>query len=460
MTLPEENLCSVLTGYDCAVESESILSLSDAAGGLVILLAFLSSFMFIAKKMLVSVTPVILVTSGFFIVGMFLYLPVSPFYIPSDASYYQAWGYSLSDYWAGEGPMVDRQIWPGKGFWPLIIAALHFFLGPIYVAAIAFNSGVFGLMILALQKSILLLSSKSGSWVLGFLVATSTPFALFGPSLLRESLFWLGASGGVLGISYLARREVRNGLLSLSWAVFLLLAIRPDAGVVIAYSFVGAAIVLFGLAGPFQSKRKKILSALALTGLLVSFPPASSFLIPINDPASVEAAASNLSTPDITTRFLPFPGDGPGLVSDDGPGLVSDDGPGLLSNDGCESFLALTVLCKSLGHLPNALFGPFYWEYGSGAIWWISGMSTLHFLSVSGLALTYVVSREGRGWISLGVLGVALVSFLMFSSIMTNYGILIRFRAATEVILTPLAISGYFVISSEWKKFLSNRTKS
>ena len=434
----------MLTGYDCAVESESILSLSDAAGGLVILLAFLSSFMFIAKKMLVSVTPVILVTSGFFIVGMFLYLPVSPFYIPSDASYYQAWGYSLSDYWAGEGPMVDRQIWPGKGFWPLIIAALHFFLGPIYVAAIAFNSGVFGLMILALQKSILLLSSKSGSWVLGFLVATSTPFALFGPSLLRESLFWLGASGGVLGISYLARREVRNGLLSLSWAVFLLLAIRPDAGVVIAYSFVGAAIVLFGLAGPFQSKRKKILSALALTGLLVSFPPASSFLIPINDPAYVEVAASNLSTPDITTRFLPFPG----------------DGPGLLSNDGCESFLALTVLCKSLGHLPNALFGPFYWEYGSGAIWWISGMSTLHFLSVSGLALTYVVSREGRGWISLGVLGVALVSFLMFSSIMTNYGILIRFRAATEVILTPLAISGYFVISSEWKKFLSNRTKS
>ena len=434
----------MLTGYDCAVESESILSLSDAAGGLVILLAFLSSFMFIAKKMLVSVTPVILVTSGFFIVGMFLYLPVSPFYIPSDASYYQAWGYSLSDYWAGEGPMVDRQIWPGKGFWPLIIAALHFFLGPIYVAAIAFNSGVFGLMILALQKSILLLSSKSGSWVLGFLVATSTPFALFGPSLLRESLFWLGASGGVLGISYLARREVRNGLLSLSWAVFLLLAIRPDAGVVIAYSFVGAAIVLFGLAGPFQSKRKKILSALALTGLLVSFPPASSFLIPINDPAYVEAAASSLSTPDITTRFLPFPG----------------DWPGLLSNDGCESFLALTVLCKSLGHLPNALFGPFYWEYGSGAIWWISGMSTLHFLSVSGLALTYVVSREGRGWISLGVLGVALVSFLMFSSIMTNYGILIRFRAATEVILTPLAISGYFVISSEWKKFLSNRTKS
>ena len=437
-------MCSVLTGYDCAVESESILSLSDAAGGLVILLAFLSSFMFIAKKMLVSVTPVILVTSGFFIVGMFLYLPVSPFYIPSDASYYQAWGYSLSDYWAGEGPMVDRQIWPGKGFWPLIIAALHFFLGPIYVAAIAFNSGVFGLMILALQKSILLLSSKSGSWVLGFLVATSTPFALFGPSLLRESLFWLGASGGVLGISYLARREVRNGLLSLSWAVFLLLAIRPDAGVVIAYSFVGAAIVLFGLAGPFQSKRKKILSALALTGLLVSFPPASSFLIPNNDPAYVEVAASSLSTPDITTRFLPFPG----------------DGPGLLSNDGCESFLALTVLCKSLGHLPNALFGPFYWEYGSGAIWWISGMSTLHFLSVSGLALTYVVSREGRGWISLGVLGVALVSFLMFSSIMTNYGILIRFRAATEVILTPLAISGYFVISSEWKKFLSNRTKS
>ena len=421
----------MLARYNGDVQAETVLSISDATGGLVVLLVSIIIFNFVSKKMRISALPVTLVACGFFIVGMFLYFPLSPFHTVSDGMYYQAWGYSISDYWAGKGPMNDLQLWPGKGFWPLIIAVLHFFLGPVHVTAIAFNSSIVGFMILALQKSVLLLSGKSGSWALGFLVATSAPFALFGPSLLRESLFWLGASGGVLALSYLARRNLVPGLLSLGWATFLLLAVRPDAGIVIAWSFVGVAIALIGFSGTNKSKSKKIYATLGILALTASFLPFLGYLNPNVAPAAVAQSAFLLSTPDVTSRFV----------------MVGS------LDDTCESSLGFAVLCKAVDHFPRAIFGPFHWEYGPSAIWWISGVSTLHFLLVSGLALTYALSRKGRGWVSLGILAVALVSFVMFASVMTNYGILIRFRATTEVILIPLAISGYFVVSSKWKNF-------
>jgi len=100
------------------------------------------------------------------------------------------------------------------------------------------------------------------------------------------------------------------------------------------------------------------------------------------------------------------------------------------------------ALCKASANLPYALFGPFHWEYGPGAVWLIAGASTLHFLGLSGLAAYYVIMSKGRRWPLLAVLAVAAASMLMFSSILTNYGILIRFRAATEIMLIPLALSG------------------
>ena len=109
------------------------------------------------------------------------------------------------------------------------------------------------------------------------------------------------------------------------------------------------------------------------------------------------------------------------------------------------------ALCHAVVNLPYALFGPFYWEYGSEAIWLIAGASTLHFLVLGGLATYYLVISRGRRWPLLSLLAVAAASMLMFSSILTNYGILIRFRAATEIMLIPLAVSGALEWFARWK---------
>jgi hypothetical protein len=113
--------------------------------------------------------------------------------------------------------------------------------------------------------------------------------------------------------------------------------------------------------------------------------------------------------------------------------------------DFCSSALVVRVACGAWENVPYALLGPFYWEYGPELIWIVSGLSTLHFLALVGLSLAYFASQGGRHWVTVGTLAVAVVTFTMFAAIMTNYGILIRFRAATEIILIPLAIAGYFV---------------
>ena len=43
--------------------------------------------------------------------------------------------------------------------------------------------------------------------------------------------------------------------------------------------------------------------------------------------------------------------------------------------------------------MPNAFFGPFYWEYGPESIWLISGISTLHLLLLLTLSV-YLFVRE------------------------------------------------------------------
>jgi len=130
----------------------------DLVAALVLLVAFHIFVLSATKRFGVSkwVAPIVVPTV--FFVGLVLWVPSSPFFIPSDGSYYQAWGYSLSQSWTGQSAPLESTLWPGKGVWPLIIGVFHFFLGPVVVTLIAFNSIVLGFSVVALQKAILLLT--------------------------------------------------------------------------------------------------------------------------------------------------------------------------------------------------------------------------------------------------------------------------------------------------------------
>jgi hypothetical protein len=392
----------------------------------------------VSRKMGISSVPFVVVVPALILVGLGLYLPVSPFYLPSDGGYYQQWGYGLSNSWAGGPALLDRPLWPGKGFWPLIIAIFHSVVGPVTITLIVFNAVVFGGMVLCLQKSVVLLTGQNTRWFMVFVMLSSTPFVLFGPSLLRESIFWLGMSGGVLALAYMLRDRIRLAVASASWGALLLLVARPDAGVVIAYAFVGVIVVLLGFLGPIRSVVRGAAAVAILGALVISAPFAFDFVRGGADAGLIDRTAQELSAPDVETGFS-------------GPPDRNDPAPDEARQSFCEDVLVVKVACDGLRNLPYVFFGPFYWEYGPEAIWIIAGLSTLHFLLLVGLATIYLLSKEGRHWVTAGALCVAAVSLIMFASILSNYGILIRFRAATEVILVPFAIAGYFIFVAKLK---------
>jgi hypothetical protein len=449
---------------------------------LILLAAFGVLFWFGSKKMGVSRLPVALIAPPLLIAGLVLHLPAGPLHLPSDGQFYLAWGYAISDSWAGVASQVpDGPLWPGKGFWPLIIALFHSIVGPVAISLIVFNTMVFGATVLALQKSVLLLTGKNTRWSMVIVVLSSTPFILFGPSLLRESLFWLGISGGVLALSYLRSKKIGLALASVSWGSFLLLAVRPDAGVVLVYAFLGVTTVLVGLLGSTRSAPRRIIAVATLGALAVSAPQAFDFVRPGTDAGFVDYVSGALSKQRVETGFSSRPE--PKALSSDGTSIgiladvqMDDFSSGLETNlsnskaeivrgsildlkelekassdDTCEKTLAVKIACEGLENLPRALAGPFYWEYGPESIWIISGLSTLHFLALAGLSVVYLVTRGGRNWVTAGMMGVATISLVMFAAILTNYGLLIRLRAATEIVLLPLAIGGYFAVVAKWK---------
>jgi len=398
----------------------------DLVAALVLLVAFHIFVLSATKRFGVSkwVAPIVVPTV--FFVGLVLWVPSSPFFIPSDGSYYQAWGYSLSQSWTGQSAPLESTP-PGKVVWPLIIGVFHFFLGPVVVTLIAFNSIVFGFSVVALQKAILLLTGKNPTWSILLLVLSSAPFVMFGPSVLRESLFWLGASGGVLALCYLHHGRIPAGLFSLIAGSALLLLIRSDAGVVIVYALMVVSVFQIGFVLGKRSRLQKTLACLALVGLLASSPLAFDGMRPgPTDGEIVAAAHEDLNRPSVISGF--------NNLYD--CGTETSGGSGML----------IAILCHSAVNLPQAILGPFFWEYGPEPIWLISGLSTLHFLFVLALSLVFLTNKEGRGWVPIGIFLVAGLSFIMFSGLLSNYGILIRFRATTEILLLPLAVSGLMTL--------------
>ena len=396
----------------------------------------------------VSILPMTVLTPTLIVAGLGLYFPLSPLYIRSDGEYYQRWGFSLADSWL-TGDSMDGwpPIWPGKGVWPLIIGGFSAIAGPVTISLIALNALLLVLSAVFLQKATIVLGGRSPRWIMVIVFLSSSPFLLWGPSLLREALFWVGIALGVLALSYAASNQYIPGLSAAGLSALVLLGIRPDAGVVLTYGFMAMLILVVAIVGRQRSWLRVTGSSLALLSLVISFPPAFNLLSKGATGETIVVVSEDLSQ-GVTTAFQ-APTD---------PADPAD--PTWCLSESARASLATSVLCSALTNLPHALFGPFHWEYGPEAIWFIAGASTLHFLVLVGLAGYHIVVSKGRRWPSVAILAVAAASMLMFSSILTNYGILIRFRAATEIMLIPLAILGALSLMSKIKSSRLKRSVS
>lgn len=433
------------------------LSANDLVLSVALFACFVVTAQFVARRARLSLTPVLFSVPALIVVGTLLYLPGSPLFTISDGIFYQAWASDIAAGWAGQAEPSSTQVWPGKGVWPTIIAVFTFFFGPVTLALVTLNACIFGLSVMVTQGSVRLLTGEdSPGWVL-FFALTSTPFLLFAPSLLRESIYWLGFSLGVMSIlSIKAHRPSFSGLTFMASAV-LVLAVRPDVGAVFAFSTAGAMVLLLGFSGSPRTSRSARFGSLAvLVALIGTFPPTLNFLSPEIAANRVVATGINLNDGDAASGFSASP------EADEVSELSGEDAASGFSaskaselQEFCDRFLPAAVACNGIRNLPYALFGPFHWEYGWSPIWPIAGASTLHFLALLfgvTVALARSPSVRFRGFL---LAGIAAALMVLYASVLTNYGILIRFRASVEIILLPLAVAGMKIVFRSKEKKLA-----
>lgn len=431
--------------YSWGVEVAGV-PIGDVSAGFILLVGGGYLVFYLARAWQLSVVPTLVLLPSFTTIGAALYLQSSPLYLPSDGEFYKRWGYSLAESWSTGSEPIAESLWPGKGFWPLIIGGLTALFGPVTFTLIVFNGLVLVATVVVLQRTVFVLSGNKTRGLIILIFLSSPPFVLFGASLLREAIFWLALALGLLALAWVVRRQYVRCATYAVPSFALLIAIRPDAGLVLGYGITAMALLTHATNARKKNLRPTLLSVGTVICLAFSFPLAFDVVRPGTSAVTVETSTSELSAPNVASAF----------GGDLGAELSEGEGGGPFGIS-CESALGLAVICSALEHMPNAFFGPFYWEYGPEPIWLISGISTLHFLLLLTLSVFLFVSEMKLRIPAAVFLVLALGSMIMFSAILTNYGILIRFRAATEIILIPTAILGFHSARGRLGSFLRKR---
>ena len=379
-------------------------------------------------------------------VGYFLYIPASPFFVPSDGLGYGAWGFDIAQAWAGNRPEATNLTWPSKVVFPIIIAVLSTISGgPVYVSVITLNCILLCSSVLAIQRSVKSLSGNSQPWATIPLLATSPAILIFGPSMLRESIFWLGISLGVLSITLAREKSLKLSPLLLGVSYVLLVAIRPDLGLFFGAGFalIWAFFVLLG--GSKRTRTRWTLFILAAAFLVATSTAFFSYVAPDRDAQSIPETSRALAPASSITSFQTEENSGTGSTS--------------AKTGFCSTSIYASVACEAPKNLLRAVFGPFPSELGPEPIWFVAVTATLHFLVLAILSVYFAISHSGSrafSW-SLVIFGAGTV--FVFSSVLTNYGILFRFKAATEWLLLAPGSAGLILASKRLTSELRHRLR-
>jgi len=401
-----------------------------------------------ARGWKVSPAPFFVVALSLIVVGVSTQLSISPFYLGlGDGGQYLDWATAISEAWREGQPWNDRAIWPGKGLWVLLIAVMNFFFGPVLISLIVINAAVFSFSLILLQKTMGLLFGVRPKWTIIVLTLTSSPVLLFTPTLLREAFFWFGITAGILAIAYFYRTSYVAGLAFLLLSVLVVIGIRPNLGVLIAYPLVAVVIAMWAVRKGSVSISRILIGSSLIAVLGVTFFPAVSALATADVVETVTVVSRSLANSgDPTTGLQQDKSGGPSNVvsrslansGDPTTGLQQDKSGG--PSNFCNSTSYVGILCNSLARLPAFIFGPFLWEIGPEPIWIVVIASSLHFLFLLATSVLFLFQKKQRNLATLGLFALALITLLILAAVLTNYGIIIRFRVVVELFLFPLTL--------------------
>lgn len=391
--------------------------------------------LWVARKLQLSRLPVSVVGPLLLIFGLLVHVPSSPLYLISDGEYYLGLGADIANTWRGGEVTYNRNPWPNKEAWPIFLASLVWLMGPVIVTPIVINLTILLGTILIMQIVARNLGASSSGWTLTLLLATCLPFLVFGPSTLREAIFWLGSSLGILSVSFFFSGRILRGFSTLAGASIVLLVIRPDLGVILIYSF-GFLLIVFGVltSKPFRWRRITA-SVVALAALALSAPSALQFVRPSISPNTVIVVSEALGAQDVTSTFS-------GALPADSTGALPADSTGALSESRfCSQNLLVISLCSAGKNLIPAFFGPFWVDIRGEPVLVAAALSTAHFHFLGLLSLLFFFQRNTKKRAAMVLAGLAIVTLVIFAAILTNYGTLMRFRTVTALFLIPLAVA-------------------
>ena len=421
-----------------------LASLADIYLASSLLLSFSTSVFFITKSKSHSLG-VLGFSLGLMLLGMWRFQPEVFLPVQGDDGFYFEWGANIARVLEGEPDDFGRQIWPGKGVWPAVIAVTHLvakdaFLAPLALSVVACVSSV-----LALHRATFLIIGHSPPFVLAVLILTQPAFLGWGPTLNREAFFWLGTALMVLGFAYYIRESYLKAVASGVFGSVFVIGMRHEVGIPLSYLMLCAALIYFVSHPPLVMTGRRFHKWLiaspvwAFSTLVTAFGflwarnPALFSLIPV-----VAEVKSGPVVAEVEELYL--------------------------RNEGNRAYLGRDEVTTAfqvsenpvLGLIEGAfrvVFGPFPSEMGASLVWWILTFSTLNFFLVLALAMVFLLSSRSRFLKHSGLALAALGCIVIIAFAITSYGMVMRFRFVSQILLIPLAVGGYLALRRKFIDF-------
>lgn len=394
----------------------------------------------LAKKIFGNYRIYVLLLSIYLVFGSALFLIYGPINFFSDSTHYLTDAQYVLEWWAGKGGAPYEGLWQflnEKKAWPTVIACIFWLIGNVPFAVILLNILLIALTAMVTASTVTKISAKKvhSKLFLGFFIAA--PFIpIFGINMGREAIYWLATSIMVNAVAdfLVGKSQIRIG--TFVFGSLLLIIFRPNLGIPQIYAFLIPIFVIWAIRKYPYTFKKSFMIIVAGFLLALSLIPAKALVT--SDANDIEVTRRVLS--EGTNSGFP-----PETIVVDLPETIvvdlEDENSKIVdtldASDTGNTWLDYGI--NAIQTFPRGIFGPYIYELNSSPVMIMSGINLVYWLflfvlSIWGLILKYKVSA-GTAY-----LFISLIILLIISSILTNYGILVRFRSAAELVLLPYSI--------------------
>lgn len=394
------------------------------------------------------------VPKSYFLVPFFLFVSVGfiffyffgPYFPVSDSRFYELQGIRVRNFLLNVNSDLQLVAW--KQAWPFVIGFVYLIFGVSPLVVIAINSALGGITVLLLTKTTALLSNSAPNRIAMFLFLLNPMVIIAVPSLSREAIFWASTALYCYGLALLLRNVDIKTILILSLGAISMLVFRPTlAAFVIGFSCLALSSVALVTAKTGKNslhkwlgpKKIKIFSSLVFVFTLAVLFVAL-YLFRGTDAPTISQTRKALS--DSATSSFKF--------------QISHIGPLDQSLFGS----VIDSIWVGLQSFPRIFFGPFFEDQISSTLLLFLEANLFIWIIVWSFATYHFWKVPSQRLLSGVNLLISLMVAFLFSMILSNYGILVRFKVIPLIFLIPFASMGISLFSlPQWLFKILNPTR-